>query len=133
MTSYLADTNIFIRLLIQNIGSQTREAEGYLRLAKDGKLKIVVISEVFPEIEYVLRKVYKIPRPEIADKLTTILKMMYLDIEKRQDWLEAVSYYLNLNMDIVDAFLAVVAKNNNMDVLSFDKDFKKLKKYAKID
>ena len=89
---------------------------------------MVVLSEVIPEVEYVLRKFYKVVRAEIADKLASLLKTTYLDIEKRKQWLEALTYYTNYNVDLVDAFLFAQAKERNSIVLSFDKDFKKLQK-----
>lgn len=127
MKEYIVDTDVFIRLLVQNIPQQSKKSERYLRLAKEGKIKVYVISETIPEIEYVLRKVYKISRTQVADKLLSLLKTMYIEVEKRLDWIEAVNKYLNLNVDLVDAFLSVQANKKEMTVLSFDKDFKKIK------
>lgn len=131
MIKCLADTNVFIRIFIQDNPEQTLEAQKYLDQAKSGKIKLRVISEIIPEIEYVLRKVYKIKREEIVDKLLLIIEASYLDIEKRQEWIKSLNIYKNNNIDLIDAFLYVIKLRDNIKILSFDKDFKKIKKLPK--
>jgi predicted nucleic-acid-binding protein len=131
MTKYLVDANVILRYLLHDNPSQLKVVNNYLYQAKKGKLKIVVLSEIVPEVEYVLRKVYKVVRTEIADKLITLLKTSYLEVEKREDWIEALGYYKEYNIDLIDALLFIKAEKTNSTVLSFDNDFKKLKKYAR--
>jgi len=40
-----------------------------------------------------------------------------------------MSVYPQVNVDVVDIFLAVKAKSDDGEVFTFDTDFKKLKKY----
>jgi len=127
MIKFLADTNIFIRIFIQDNLGQTASAQKYLDQAKVGKIKLKVISELMPEIEYVLRKVYKIKREEIVDKLLLIIEASYIDIEKRDEWEKSIKIYKNNNIDLIDAFLYTIKLRDDMKILTFDKDFKKIK------
>jgi predicted nucleic-acid-binding protein len=127
MVTYLADTNIFIRLYTQGNSEQRKISEKTLKDCKDGRLKMLVLSEVIPEIEYVLRKVYKIDRKTISDHLFGLVMTTYINIEKRDVWKKAIKIYSKNNIDIVDAILFVESQNRKNEILSFDKDFKKVK------
>lgn len=127
MVTYLADTNIFVRLYIHDDSEQRKLSEKTLIDSKNGKLKIVVLSEVIPEIEYVLRKVYKIDRKTISDHLMGLINTAYINIEKRDIWKKAIKVYSKNNIDIIDAILFVESQGRRNEILSFDKDFKKIK------
>lgn len=127
MVTYLADTNIFVRLYTQDNSEQLKISEETLINCKKRKLKIVVLSEVIPEIEYVLRKVYKVDRKTISDHLLGLVKTTYINIEKRDIWKSAIKVYSKNNIDIIDAILFVESQNRRNEILSFDKDFKKIK------
>lgn len=128
MISYLADTNIFIRFFVKDNLEQYNEVEKYFLLAQERKIKISVLSEVILEIEYVLKKVYKIPKDEIVKNLQSLVKMTYLSIDKHDSLSFALKYYLKNNVDLVDALIYVEAEKRKMKVFSFDKDFKKIKR-----
>lgn len=127
MVTYLADTNILVRLYIQDNSEQFNLSLQILNDCKRGKIKITVLSEVVPEIEYVLRKVYKIDRKTIANHLLELIKTTYINIEKRDIWKEAIKVYSKNNLDIIDAVLFVESQNRKNEILSFDKDFRKIK------
>lgn len=127
MRSYLADTNVLIRYLLRDNPSQVLLLDKYISNAQRGKIKIIIASEVIPEIEYVLRKVYRIVKIEIIKKLSIILKTTYFDIEKRTEWLGALGYYSNFNIDLIDSFIFTLAVKKNVDILTFDKDYKKIR------
>lgn len=127
MIKCLTDTNIFIRIFIQDNPEQTLEAQKYLDQAKKGKLKLKIISEIIPEIEYVLRKVYKVSKDKIVDNILLIMEASYLDVENRPEWTKSLNLYLKNNIDLIDSFLYVSKLKHDMKILTFDKDFKKIK------
>lgn len=127
MKSFLADSNIFLRVFIQDNPIQTKESLKYLEDAKNGKIKITILSEIIPEIEYVLRKIYKQDKIEIVKDLEVICSTSYLYLDQRNIWLKTLKIYKNNNIDLIDAFLYQNKLEKNMKILSFDKDFKKIK------
>lgn len=129
MKSYLVDTNIFVRYFTESDSVFTKKSKDYFAKARDGKIKIEVSSEILLEIEYVLRKVYKVGRILISEKLLFLAKTPYFDIQKRNLWIKSLELYSNTNFDLVDIFLWAQAEEKNIEVLSFDKDFEKLKKF----
>jgi len=131
MKIFFADTNLFIRFFLQDNLKLARKAKFYFLRAKNKKIKLVVISEIIPEIEYILRKVYHLPKKEVEKHLSGLLKAPYFEVERRNFWLEAVRIYQETEVDLVDIFLFLIAKKEEAQVLSFDEDFRKLARIIK--
>lgn len=126
MKSYFADTNVFLRLVLEDNRRFARKAKEYFLKARNDKIKLVFIPEIILEINYVLRKVYHLAREEVASHLSVLVKTPYLDIRNREVMIEAIELYFQLNIDLADIVLYLLAKEENAQVLSFDRDFKKL-------
>ena len=128
MKIYFADTNIFIRFLLRDNPQQASQAKKYFSLAKEGKIQIIILSEILFEIDYILRKVYGLSRLETTQKLSDLVGSYYFDVKDRSIFIKALELYPKTNFDLVDIFLFERAKDAGGDVLSFDKDFERLKK-----
>lgn len=128
MKILFVDANIFLRFLLGDIHSQAQQAKKYLKNAKSGKIKLVVCQIVIFEILFILEKLYAFSKQETVESIKTIVAMEYLEIEDKSVFLEALDLYERKNIDFVDAFLFCKAKNQGGEVLSFDRDFRKLKK-----
>ena len=131
MKSYIADANIFLRYILQDNIKQAKISEQYFEKAKKRGIHIRILSETIPELEYVFRKVYKEERRDIGDYLFGIIRTTYFEVERRKYWEMSIKLYKESSADLIDCLLSVIAKTSGADVLSFDKDFKKLKKYEK--
>ena len=75
-----------------------------------------------------MRSFYGVDRKEIVGNLLSLFKMSYLKIENRTLWLASVELYKERNISLIDIFLHTKAKAMQAEVLSFDKDFRKLAK-----
>src|SRR3990172_295551 len=102
MKKLYADANIFLRYFLKDNQKQLREVEEYLFQAKSGKLSIIVISEVIPEIEYVLRKTHGISRDVIYAHMSSILQSPYIVVEHRDEWVQVLEIYQVTTIDIID-------------------------------
>ena len=132
MKQYIADTNFYLRFILQDIESQAAFTEKYLKLAELGKIKIFFPDEVILEMEFVLRSFYFVKRIDIFQSLDALVKLDYVDIENKALWIKVLETYRNENVSLIDILLHNKAKGMGAEVLSFDKDFKKLvKKYGK--
>ncbi len=126
MKKLYADTNTFLRFLLQDNIEQAKIAEKNFILAKENKLQVIVISEVIPELVYVLAGVYKLSRAETAKQVSYIVETPYFKVEQRSLWIQVLEAYPQVKVDVVDIFLAVKAAENDGAVFSFDHDFEKL-------
>ncbi len=126
MKIYFADTNVFLRFLLEDNLKFTKKAGAYFTLAKKGQIKVVILSVIILEIEYVLRKVYSQSRQEITKQISSLIKSVYFEVEDRSLWLEVMELYSKVNIDMVDLLLFVKAKTNKAEVLTFDQKLAKL-------
>lgn len=124
---YFADTNFYLRFLLNDNKTQAIKAEYYLNQAKKEKLKIVYLSIVIIEMEVVLRRVYELPKSQISRHLLILIKTPYLTVEDQDIWIKTFERLITINMDLVDLFLFEKAKANNAEVLSFDRKLSKLR------
>ena len=131
MNTYIADTNFYLRFILQDIKDQANITEKYLELAKSGEINIIFLDEVILEMEFVLRSFYSIKRADIVQSLNALIKLNYVDIENRTLWAETLETYRKKKLSLLDIVLFYKAKEINSDVLSFDEDFKRLKRYER--
>lgn len=127
MKVFFADTNIFIRFVIKDSPQLTKRSKNYLSKAKKEEIRIVLLSEVILEIEYVLRKVYEIEKEKIFKFLESLIKATYIEVKDRSAWIESLKTYKITNIDLIDILIFKKAKEEGVQILSFDQDFKKLK------
>lgn len=130
MKTYLIDTNVFLRYLVDDSSVQKKQVNHYFKLARKQKIKLKVLSTVIPEIEYVLRKFYQVPREEIADKILRLLKIKDIFFENRKAWVDTFELYTKINIDPVDIFLYHRSLEEKAKVLTFDKDLQTVKRAA---
>jgi len=123
---YFADTNFYLRFLLQDNLDQADRVEKDLRKAEQKKIKIVFLSVVILEMAFVLQKTYSLARAEIAKYLLGLVKTNYLEIEDRKIWMEVWPIYSSGKVDLTDIFLFKKTIDEGGEVLSFDQDFKKL-------
>ena len=126
MSEYLLDTNYILRFLLNDIPSQVKIIKDKFLLAKEGKINITVPYIVFLELDFALSKIYQFSKDKIVDKLLSIIASPYLDIEKRNILLQALSFFSKTNISFVDSVLLVEARQTGKQLLTFDKKLKKL-------
>lgn len=127
---YLLDTNVIIRLLLQDNKNQLKIAQKYFKKAKNNELKLRIPLFIIVEAAHVFRTFYNIPKEEIIDKLSKIVSIPYVIVSDRGIIIEALRLYSGYGVDFIDCILFATARELNAKVLSFDKDFKKLAKLA---
>ena len=81
---------------------------------------------VFTETVYAMVKLYKFERIIVADKLKTIVNNAYLEIERREILLQALTQFADSNFSLIDLLLYFEAKKTDKELLTFDRKLKKL-------
>ena len=131
VTAYFADTNFYLRFLLQDVMSQATKTEKLLKKVRDKNIIIIFLPEVILEMVFVLESFYKAPRSDIAEKLTTLIKTEYLNIKHRSLWIKAFEIFEKSAVSMFDIYLFLRAKDDNSKILSYDKDFVKLNRIIK--
>jgi len=125
MRDYFIDTNIFLRLIVEDGSSQHKEAEKIFLEASENKFHLFTSVIVFFEIYWVLTSFYKKNKKEVSDILENILEMSFVEIADRKIIDRAVSYFKNHNLELEDCYnLFYTLENKSSGILTFDKKLK---------
>jgi predicted nucleic-acid-binding protein len=116
------DTNVIIRFLINDNEELYNRSKEILSSIEAGRIKAKIIESVLAEIVFVLEKVYKVEREKICTLLVAIIGMHGLDQTNTLLYKQALDFYSNSKVDIVDSLLLAYQKVHECNILSFDRD-----------
>ena len=100
------DTNVFLRYLTNDVPKQADAVEHLLRRAGAGEVVLVTGILVIAEIVWTLESFYKLSRVDIQEKVRAIINTPGLEVYERIVISQAVSDYVDRNVDFVDAYNA---------------------------
>jgi len=124
---HILDTNIFLRTLIREDEKTFSDCLIFLELVKSNKINAVLPGVVLSEIAWVLKSFYKFPKSKVHQALKSILKLSGLKIVDNYDYEKTLKFFENKNVKYIDCLIASLAKDKNYTIVSYDKDFDKLK------
>lgn len=117
------DTNVLLRFLTKRPHEQWRRADGLMRRASEGSLLAHVPVIVVAEVVAILHHSFDQPLDEVARVLTGLLVAHGVRVEDEAAVLEALRLTEKLEVDFVDAYVAVRAREAAAEIASFDADF----------
>lgn len=129
MKKYLLDTNIFLRILSGLDSEQKGECETLLREVERGKIKAYVPSLVLSEVVWTLSSYYKHSKKEIVIAVKSIINISNLKFIDGYNVFLGLDMYEKKSVKYIDALIASTPdiQSGKMIVVSYDKDFDKLK------
>ncbi|MCD4664507.1 MAG: type II toxin-antitoxin system VapC family toxin [Bacteroidales bacterium] len=131
MKTYFVDTNLFIRYLTNDDIEKANRVEELLDKAALGKVRLITCEVVLAEVVWVLESYYNLNKVQIAEHLGAILATPGLNVLNGKVVEKAVEYYLNENIDFIDAYIVSLMNRLNISsIYSFDK--KHLKRIKSI-
>ena len=126
---YLIDTNVVLRFLLDDHATFSPKAKRFMQDVFNKVRSAALPAVVLVECVYVLEKFYRVPRSDIVDNLSRLLTYPGIVNSDRAELLKALLLYLHSGTDIVDCILAASSKENSV-IVSFDKDFNKLRAHT---
>lgn len=127
MNEILLDSNIFLRHFLQDIPSQSQKATAIIaeieKGEKVGYLSILVVNEVI----WILKRFYQVERKDYISQLLKILHINNIKVVevKKEILLKMFEKMKKREIDFTDIYLSEIAGSRK--IISFDKDFEKLK------
>jgi uncharacterized protein len=117
-----ADTNLFLRYLTNDIPAQADAVEALLQRAEQGELRLITNALVMAEIVWTLESFYKLPKPEVEEKVLAVLNTPGVEVVDGESVLQAVVWYVEKNVDFIDAYNAVWMARQDLTVAcTFDR------------
>jgi predicted nucleic acid-binding protein len=127
MITAILDTNVILRYILKDNAELFERAKPFMDSLRSGQNQALILEGVLVECVYVLSKVYKVPRDEIADTLSGILRYPGIVDAGKERYARALTLFCRHNVDIVDALLYATAIERGFEIFSFDKDLERLK------
>lgn len=126
---HFIDTNIFLRVLVKEDKKTFNECVELLSLVRDGKIKAFTYDIVLAEVNWTLSSFYKFPKTKAVESIESILNLKSLKFYHNSNIALAVQLYKEHNIKFIDALIASDPNifNKETIVISYDKDFDKLK------
>jgi len=122
----ILDTNVILRFLLNDVPELYGKAERIFLQVEEGKLEVLLSDLVLSECVWVLEKFYKVPRQEIAEKISSFLQAKGVHTETPKSvFEEALSTWSGSTLDWTDAFLVAKASHGNTKLLTFDREIKR--------
>ena len=122
----LLDTNILLRLLLDDDPAQVRAVEKFLRSSLRIKDDLYVSDLSVAEMVWVLEG-QNIPLPAVAQAIREILQRQGIHFEHRQRLMTAIALYETHRVDFIDAYQAALVQEKHFQaIVSFDRDYAKL-------
>jgi len=123
------DTDVIIRLLTQDDLEKQAAAASLFEQVEQGTLQVAAPVTVIADAVYVLssRRLYALPRAEVRQLLTTLVRLPGLRIHNRRAVLRALDLYASMNIDFGDAFIVASMERALSEVVySYDTDFDRI-------
>lgn len=128
MKTFLIDTNVILRFLLNDIPSQYSQVKFKIGEARKGRLILIVPEIIFFESYFTLTSYYQYSKDKVLEALGSLASSAYFEIENRNILLKSLKIYKSTNLSLVDAYLAARSEASAVEIFTFDK---KLEKYAK--
>lgn len=126
MKALLLDSNVFIRLLTQDVKDQYETAKEIFKSIEEKKIIANVSILVVNEVIWILENYYKMKRVDYIPQLRNLLSLNNVRIieAKKEVILSCLGKMEDTNFDFTDVYLFHATEKG--DLFSFDRDFEKL-------
>ena len=125
--AHLIDTNVILRYLIGDVPAQAAKSAALMERLEAGAERAELLESVVAEAVWTLESFYRVPRPEIAERLAAILNFRGVLAARKGVLVNALARFGSTPVDFVDCLLAAQAQPKGRTVYSFDaKDFRRL-------
>lgn len=119
----LVDTNVIIRLLVDDGSKQSWQARKWWKEVEEGDFKVLVVESVLPEISYVMEKGYKLKRERYVPWVEELLAMPGVKVVgwTREGTRRLCEMWRRETLDLVDLMLILRSKMEKKRLISFDR------------
>lgn len=125
---YVIDTNVFLRVLVEEDEASFQAGLQLLENIKQKKCTACIPGIVLSEIVWTLHSFYEFPKPQVVQALQSILNLRGITIVDDYNYPVALDLYQHHSVKYVDACIVSlpVIQENGATIISYDHDFDKL-------
>ncbi len=120
---YFADTNIFIRYLVNDDAQKSRQVRKLLKKVEQEEIVLRVAEHVLCELVYVLssNKLYNKTPSEVKNILLPIVSLANVKCDSKATFVAALNTYSEMNIDFEDCLTVAYARKYGIETIySYD-------------
>ncbi len=122
----LLDTTVIVRFLVSDKSPKYKNLYSFFESLEYGKMKVELKLIVLFQVLFVLKSFYKVPKDQIANGITDLLKYKGIVIKNKTMIRRMMKMWCNKKLDIVYCYLIAILENDSQNLLySYDCDFDK--------
>ena len=127
------DTNILVRLLVRDDPDQTEQARLFIDSRCTAESPGFINCVVLAELVWVLDRVYRFPRQQVAAAVESLLTGRDRIVEYHDDVQAALAEYRSSNIDFIDAVIGRINLAHGCEATAtFDRKAAKLKGFVHV-
>lgn len=126
MKSYILDANVALRFLLADNPKQSPVAKDLFIQAAKGNVELILNAVTLAEIVWVLDSFYEFEHEKIGNLLCGLVLHEGVVCPDEDTCLSALKLFATLSVDFADCYVAASAHAQNLPVLSYDRDFRKI-------
>lgn len=116
------DTNLVVRWLVADDAAQATAVERLFERCADAGRRVLVTIPVLCELDWVLRRVYRVPRHGVVDVYRSFLADDLWTVADRSAAEAAIERFAHGNADLADYLIGVCARQLGADTTyTFDR------------
>ena len=122
----LLDTTVIVRFLVSDKSPKYKNLYSFFESLEYGKMKVELKLIVLFQVLFVLKSFYKVPKDQVANGITDLLKYKGIVIKNKTMIRRMMKMWCNKKLDIVYCYLIAILENDSQNLLySYDRDFDK--------
>ena len=122
----LLDTNVIVRFLVSDKSPKYQNLYSFFEALENGSMMVELKLIVLFQLIFVLKSFYKVPKEQIANGVTDLLKYKGISVKNKSVIRRMLEIWRNNNLDIVDCHLIASLEGDTQNLLySYDRDFDK--------
>ena len=125
---FFIDTNIFLRVIVQDEAKQAMDCVSVLRKLREGKFVAFTSALVLAEIQWTLTKFYNFEKKDTLRALEGISAIKNLKFVEETNFSLALFLYGHNPIKFIDCLIASYTPilHKHLPILSYDKEFDKI-------
>ncbi len=124
MEKVFVDTNVFLRYLTKDDPLKYEKCTELFKRAVQGEIILTTSGMVIAELVWTLLTYYKVPKSEVAEKVSIIVNTEVLRIPEKEIIVDALVLYGRKNIDYIDAYNAIFMRQQGVSrIYTYDSDF----------
>lgn len=127
MKKVFIDTNVFLRYLTKDDPSKYEKCREMFSKAMEGEITLFTSAMVIAELIWTLLSYYKVPKPDVVEKVSIIVSTGSLHILEKDLIADSLVLYARKNIDYIDAYNSVLMRRQGLsEIYSYDEDFDRI-------